>query len=151
MTSVMRFEMRAGVYFDSVVLMQLQRGLAGLAGVLDAGIVMATPANRELLAGSDLLPPAAQRASADDLWLHARDVPGAHVIIPTAEGLPSEEDVFWAASIAAYYSRARHDTSVEVDVTIKKYVRAIKGATPGLVTYRNETTLRVAPEAPDDE
>ena len=91
------------------------------------------------------------RASAEDLWLHARDVPGAHVIIPTAEGLPSEEDVFWAASIAAYYSRARHDTSVEVDVTIKKYVRAIKGATPGLVTYRNETTLRVAPEAPDDE
>jgi len=89
------------------------------------------------------------RASADDLWLHARDVPGAHVIIPTAEGLPSEADVFWAASVAAYYSRARQDTSVEVDVTLRKYVRAIKGAAPGLVTYRNETTLRAAPEAPD--
>ncbi|MCB9075981.1 MAG: hypothetical protein H6631_00145, partial [Anaerolineaceae bacterium] len=91
------------------------------------------------------------RASADDLWLHARDVPGAHVVIPTAEGLPSEADVFWAASVAAYYSRARHDTSVEVDVTVKKYVRAIKGATPGLVTYRNETTLRVAPEEPEED
>jgi predicted ribosome quality control (RQC) complex YloA/Tae2 family protein len=89
------------------------------------------------------------RATADDLWLHARDVPGAHVIIPTAEGLPSEADVFWAAGIAAYYSRARHDTSVEVDVTPKKYVRAIKGAAPGLVTYRHESTLRVAPQAPD--
>jgi predicted ribosome quality control (RQC) complex YloA/Tae2 family protein len=89
------------------------------------------------------------RASADDLWLHARDVPGAHVIIPTAEGLPSEADVFWAAGVAAYYSRARLDTSVEVDVTVKKYVRAIKGAAPGLVTYRNETTLRVVPEAPE--
>ncbi len=89
------------------------------------------------------------RASADDLWLHARAVPGAHVIIPTAEGLPSEADVFWAAGVAAYYSRARHDTSVEVDVTVKKYVRAIKGAAPGLVTYRNETTLRVVPEPPD--
>jgi predicted ribosome quality control (RQC) complex YloA/Tae2 family protein len=88
------------------------------------------------------------RASADDLWLHARKIPGAHVIIPTAAGLPSEADVFWAAGIAAYYSRARHDTSIEVDVTIRKYVRAIKGAAPGLVTYRNETTLRVAPEAP---
>ncbi|MCB0212212.1 MAG: NFACT family protein [Anaerolineae bacterium] len=91
------------------------------------------------------------RASAEDIWLHARGVPGSHVIIPTAEGLPSEEDVFWAASVAAYYSRARYDTSVEVDVTIKKYVRAIKGATPGLVTYRNETTLRVAPEEPEEE
>ncbi len=88
------------------------------------------------------------RATPDDLWLHARRVPGAHVIIPTAQGLPSEEDVFWAAHVAAYYSRARHDTSVEVDVTLKKYVRAIKGAAPGLVTYRNESTLRVAPEAP---
>jgi len=91
------------------------------------------------------------RASSDDLWLHARDVPGAHVIIPTAQGLPSEADVFWAAGVAAYYSRARHDTSVEVDVTLKKHVRAIKGATPGLVTYRNESTFRVAPEAPDLE
>ena len=91
------------------------------------------------------------RATPDDLWLHARAVPGAHVIIPTATGLPSEEDVFWAASVAAYYSRARHDTSVEVDVTLKKYVRAIKGAAPGLVTYRNETTLRVTPEVPVEE
>jgi predicted ribosome quality control (RQC) complex YloA/Tae2 family protein len=91
------------------------------------------------------------KAAPNDLWLHARNVPGAHVIIPTAQGLPTEEDVFWAASVAAYYSRARHDTSVEVDVTLKKYVRAIKGAAPGLVTYRNESTLRVAPEAPNLE
>jgi predicted ribosome quality control (RQC) complex YloA/Tae2 family protein len=91
------------------------------------------------------------RAKPDDLWLHARDVPGAHVIIPTAEGLPSEADVFWAARVAAYYSRARHDTSVEVDVTLKKHVRAIKGAAPGLVTYRHESTLPVAPEAPDTD
>jgi predicted ribosome quality control (RQC) complex YloA/Tae2 family protein len=89
------------------------------------------------------------RAAADDLWLHARNVPGAHVVIPTAQGLPSEADVFWAAAVAAYYSRARNDTSAEVDVTLKKYVRAIKGAAPGLVTYRNESTLRVAPEAPE--
>jgi predicted ribosome quality control (RQC) complex YloA/Tae2 family protein len=91
------------------------------------------------------------QAAPDDLWLHARGVPGAHVLIPTAQGLPSEEDVFWAAGVAAYYSRARHDTSVEVDVTVKKHVRAIKGAAPGLVTYRNESTLRVAPHAPDFE
>ncbi len=92
-----------------------------------------------------------KQASPDDLWLHARGIPGAHVVIPTAEGLPSEEDVLWAAGVAAYYSRGRHDTAVEVDVTLKKYVRAIKGAPAGLVTYRNETTLRVAPLAPDIE
>lgn len=89
------------------------------------------------------------RATPDDLWLHARNTPGAHIIIPTAEGLPSEADVFWAAAVAAYYSRARHDTSVEVDVTLKKHVRAIKGAAPGLVTYRNESTFRVSPEQPE--
>lgn len=91
------------------------------------------------------------RAKADDLWLHARGVPGAHVLIPTAEGLPTEEDVLWAAAVAAYYSKGRHDTSVEVDVTLKKQVRAIKGAGPGLVTYRHESTLRVVPEMPEVE
>lgn len=91
------------------------------------------------------------RAAPDDLWLHARNIPGAHVILPTAEGLPSEDDVFWAAGVAAYYSRARNDTAVDVDVTPKKYVRAIKGSAPGLVTYRNESTLRVAPQAPEIE
>jgi FdrA protein len=48
-------EVRPGAYYDSVVLMQLQRGLAELSGVLDAGVVMATPANRELLEAGDLL------------------------------------------------------------------------------------------------
>jgi predicted ribosome quality control (RQC) complex YloA/Tae2 family protein len=89
------------------------------------------------------------RAKPDDLWLHARSLPGAHVIIPTTEGLPAEADVFWAAGIAAFYSRARYDTRVEVDVTLKKHVRAIKGAAPGLVTYRQESTLRVVPEEPE--
>ena len=49
------FEIRPGAYYDSVVLMQLQRGLAALPGVDDAGVVMATPANRELLAQGHVL------------------------------------------------------------------------------------------------
>ena len=65
--------------------------------------------------------------------------------------MTSIKDVAEAAGVAAYYSRARHDTSVEVDITPKKYVRAIKGAAPGLVSYRKESTLRVAPEMPDAE
>jgi predicted ribosome quality control (RQC) complex YloA/Tae2 family protein len=114
---------------------------------------LTAPAGATVLVGKNALQNAHltfDKAAPDDLWLHARQVPGAHVIVPTAQGLPAEEDVFWAASVAAYYSRARHDTSVEVDVTVKKYVRAIKGAAPGLVTYRHESTLRVVPAAPDE-
>jgi FdrA protein len=66
--SVTKYDVRRGAYYDSVVLMQLQRGLAGLPGVIDAGVVMATPANRELLAANNLLPDSIS-ASPDDLLI----------------------------------------------------------------------------------
>ena len=69
--SVVRHEVRPGAYYDSVVLMQLQRALAALPGVLDAGVVMATTANLELLAQSKMLPGSLQ-AHADDLLLVVR-------------------------------------------------------------------------------
>lgn len=58
---------RPGAYFDSVVLMQLQRALVSLPGVQDAGVVMGTAANKDVLAQSGLLSDSAQAASADDL------------------------------------------------------------------------------------
>lgn len=72
--SVIRYEIRAGAYFDSVVLMQLQRALAGMPGVIDAGVVMATAANRELLVASQLLvedqqDSAVAAAKADDMLI----------------------------------------------------------------------------------
>ncbi|HET9225236.1 MAG TPA: hypothetical protein VFR31_01100, partial [Thermoanaerobaculia bacterium] len=51
---IARCAIRAGSYHDSVILMQLQRSLAALPGVLDAGVVMATPVNRELLVAGGL-------------------------------------------------------------------------------------------------
>ncbi|HEX5809257.1 MAG TPA: acyl-CoA synthetase FdrA [Anaerolineales bacterium] len=66
--TVTKYDVRRGAYYDSVVLMQLQRGLTSLPGVLDAGVVMATPANCNLLAANNLLP-AALTASADDLLI----------------------------------------------------------------------------------
>ena len=63
-------EVRPGAYYDSVVLMQLQHGLAGLPGVLDAGVVMATRVNLELLAASHLT--ADVKAGPDDLLLVVR-------------------------------------------------------------------------------
>lgn len=66
--TVVKWEIRAGAYYDSVVLMQLQRGLLGLPGIVDAGVVMATPANRDLLAANDLLPEKIT-ANPDDLLI----------------------------------------------------------------------------------
>ena len=60
-------EIRSGAYYDSVILMQLQRSLAGLPGVVDAGVIMGTNANKELLEQSDLLVPEIQSSSPDDM------------------------------------------------------------------------------------
>ena len=65
-------EIRAGSYYDSVVLMQLQRALTELPGVLDAGVVMGTPANKELLAQNTLLTDEVERAAPEDLILIVR-------------------------------------------------------------------------------
>ena len=84
----------------------------------------------------------------DDLWLHARGVPGAHVLLRCTAGDAPEDVIEKAASIAAWLSAAREDALVEVDVTVRRRVRPIRGAGPGQVTYRGERTLRVAPRAP---
>ncbi len=65
-------EIRPGAYFDSIVLMQLQRSLMELEGVLDAGVVMATPANLSLLTERDLLTADGEAAGADDLLIVVR-------------------------------------------------------------------------------
>ncbi len=90
-----------------------------------------------------------ERAAPNDIWLHARGVPGAHGVISTAEGEPPETTIAWAAGVAAYFSKNRSAAWVDVIVTRKKYVRAIKGAPPGLVSVRKEETLRVAPVNPE--
>jgi len=84
-------------------------------------------------------------ASPEDLWFHARNTPGAHVILRTAPQM-SEEDIEEAARLAAGYSKLRSDAQVDVIYTEKRYVRKIPNAPPGQVTYRNEKVIRVAPE-----
>jgi FdrA protein len=70
--STVRHEIRPGAYADSIVLMHLQSSLAALPGVEDAGVVMGTPANLELLASNNLLTPEVEGAAADDLVLVVR-------------------------------------------------------------------------------
>ena len=86
-----------------------------------------------------------KRANPQDIWLHARNVPGAHVVIRDDGRRIKKELLLQAAAVAAHYSRRRDDSSVQVDYTRVKYVRAIKGAGPGMVTYRNEKSLWVQP------
>jgi predicted ribosome quality control (RQC) complex YloA/Tae2 family protein len=88
-------------------------------------------------------------ARADDTWLHARGVPGSHVIIRWAHPRAPEDPatIEAAAALAAYYSGARESAGVEVDVTKRRHVRKIKGAGPGMVTYRQERTIAVAPRS----
>jgi len=87
-----------------------------------------------------------KNANSQDLWLHARDVPGAHVIIRNDGRRIPEELIEQAAAVAAFYSSNRGEGRVIVDVTRVKYVKKIKGAGPGMVTYRNEETITVQPQ-----
>ncbi|HEY0069428.1 MAG TPA: NFACT family protein [Chloroflexia bacterium] len=87
-------------------------------------------------------------ADPEDLWLHARGVPGAHVILRTGPGY-TEADLREAASYAAAYSRSRTEAQVDVIYTEKKHVRKVSNAPPGFVTYRHERVVRVPPMRPD--
>ena len=67
-----RVEIRPGAYYDSIVLMHLQATLAGLDGVLDSGVIMGTPSNKELLAQRWLDAPEVEAARPDDLVIVVR-------------------------------------------------------------------------------
>jgi predicted ribosome quality control (RQC) complex YloA/Tae2 family protein len=86
------------------------------------------------------------QAAANDTWLHARGVPGAHVIIKAGGRDIPRRSLEQAASLAAYYSQARGSTSVPVDFTLQRYVRHMKGGGPGMVIYEREKTIQAAPE-----
>lgn len=91
-------------------------------------------------------------AGPNDTWLHARGVPGSHVIIRWRNPAGDERDdtIEAAARLAGYYSSLRNGGQAEVDVTRRRFVRKIKGAGPGMVTYRNERTISVRPAGEDE-
>ena len=88
-------------------------------------------------------------ARPDDLWFHARNIPGAHVVLRLdAAREPSDAEVRAAAALAAFHSKAGSAEKVEVDYTRRKFVRKQAGGAPGLVWYTNARTLLVAPRDP---
>ncbi len=86
-------------------------------------------------------------AHKDDLWLHAKDCPGSHVVVKNQSGKNYPKSVLdKAAEIAAWYSKKRNEGLVSVIVTPKKFVRKIKGAAPGSVVVEQEKILLVKPQ-----
>lgn len=83
-------------------------------------------------------------AKKGELWFHAKDLPGSHVLIKDNLN-PSDEVKTDAAELAAYYSKARLSNLVQVDMIEAKKLNKPSGAKPGFVTYTGQKTLRVTP------
>jgi len=91
-----------------------------------------------------------RHSAAHDVWLHARDVHGAHVVI-RSEGRDVPESVLGlAAELAAYYSAGRQENRVQVDYTLRKNVRRGKSGKRGQVVYAGQKTIGVQPRRPTE-
>lgn len=77
-----------------------------------------------------------------DLWFHAQEIPGSHVLLRLEPGAVADEvDLQYTANLAAYYSRARQSEQVPVIYTEPKHVYKPKGAKPGIAIYKQERIL----------
>ncbi|MGF6905988.1 Rqc2 family fibronectin-binding protein [Fusobacterium sp. PH5-44] len=77
-------------------------------------------------------------ADKEDIWLHSKNIPGAHVIIRVDNIAITDEILEKAAEVAAYYTSAKIGEKILIDYTKKKYVKKPKGTKPGFVIYENE-------------
>ena len=87
-------------------------------------------------------------ARPNETWLHAKDMPGSHVII-RKEGEIPQETLKEAAQLAAWYSKGRASASVPVDYTLRRHVKKPGGSAPGFVIYTNQHTLYMTVEKED--
>ena len=84
-------------------------------------------------------------AKGENTWLHAKDMPGSHVVI-CHEGEVPLETMKQAAMLAAWYSKGQRSSLVPVDYTLRKYVKKPSGAAPGKVIYTHQKTAYMTPE-----
>lgn len=90
-------------------------------------------------------------AKGGDIWFHARNIPGSHVIMQLEGAEPSERDLEEAAALAALYSGAGSSPKVPVDYTRVKNVKKPQGARPGMVNYFNFKTMLIEPKEPEEK
>jgi predicted ribosome quality control (RQC) complex YloA/Tae2 family protein len=90
-----------------------------------------------------------REAKKDDLFLHASQSPGSHVILAAEKRPFSKEAILEAAAAAAYFSKARHSTKVNVDYTEARYVQKPRKAKPGLVILLRSKSVMVYPKKPE--
>lgn len=90
-----------------------------------------------------------KKASGSDLWFHTKDIPGSHAILLLDGAEPTEEELFEAASIAAYHSKGSDSENVPVDYTKVRHVKKPSGAKPGMVIFTHNRTLYVNPKLPE--
>ena len=91
-----------------------------------------------------------------DVWLHAKDITGCHVIIScpdkgeaakfTPDELPPDRTIEEAAIIAAYYSKAKTSSRADIDYTFVKFVKKPVGSKPGMVIFTHNYTITVKPD-----
>jgi len=88
-----------------------------------------------------------------DLWFHAQGYHGAHVIVRNPDRRPDIPlaTILEAASVAAWFSKAKKDKSVAVDYTFKKYVRKPRDPVPGQAIFTQNKTVFVDPKPPGGE
>ncbi|MBK5253797.1 MAG: NFACT family protein [Peptostreptococcaceae bacterium] len=92
-------------------------------------------------------------ASRSDVWMHTKDIPGSHVILPLDPGTTindlDEATILEAAAIAAYHSKSRASSNVPVDYVQIKYVKKPTGSKPGMVIFTHNKTVYVNPKIPE--
>ena len=92
-----------------------------------------------------------KKSRKDDLWFHAQNIPGSHVILHCEGQLPTPGDIEDAACLAAWYSsgnRSELGAKLSIDYCPVKQVSKIKGGRPGQVHYRNYQTITLEAKAP---
>lgn len=88
----------------------------------------------------------------EDLWLHAKDVSGSHVLVKYKSGLTFPKTVLErAGELAGYYSKNRNESLCAVIYTPVKFVRKVKGSAPGAVVVDRESILMIRPVGPEGE
>lgn len=90
-----------------------------------------------------------KESTPSSLWFHAQKIPGSHVILNISSQIPLEEieeDLIYAAELAAYYSKGKNSDKLPVDYTFKKNVWKPKNAKPGFVLYDSQKTIYVQPK-----